>query len=101
MRYKKLVRDKIPEIIKSEGRVPIAHVASKEEYWKGLKCKLKEEVGEFLKDGREEELLDILEIVYAICDFRKINKSKLESLRKKKAKERGGFRKRIILDETL
>jgi predicted house-cleaning noncanonical NTP pyrophosphatase (MazG superfamily) len=74
MKYNKLVRDKIPEIIKRKGKKPIIHVANKKEYWQALKQKLKEEVEEFLKTPNKEELADILEIIYAICDFKKIDK---------------------------
>jgi predicted house-cleaning noncanonical NTP pyrophosphatase (MazG superfamily) len=66
----------------------------------GLKEKLREEVKEFLKRPNREELSDILEVIYAICDFKKIDKKGLEKLRKKKAKERGEFKKKIILDEV-
>ena len=100
MKYNKLVRDKIPEIIKQKGKAPTTHIADDEEYWQKLKEKLKEEVNEFLKHGNEEELADILEIIYAICDFKKIDKQKLEMLRKKKAEKRGSFKDKIILDET-
>ena len=100
MKYNKLVRDKIPEIIKNKGAVPITHIADDEEYWQKLKEKLQEEVDEFLKDGNEEELADILEVIYAICDFKNFDKEKLELFRKKKAEERGGFKNKIILDET-
>ncbi len=99
MKYNKLIRDKIPEIIKKKGKIPIIHIASNDEYYKKLKEKLQEEVNEFLKEGNEEELADILEVIYAICGFKKIDKEKLELLRKKKARERGGFKDRIILDE--
>ncbi|MHA1758836.1 MAG: hypothetical protein ACTSVV_18865 [Promethearchaeota archaeon] len=100
MKYNKLVRDKIPEIIKNKGAVPITHIADDEEYWQKLKEKLQEEVDEFLKDSNEEELADILEVIYAICDFKNFDKEKLELLRKKKVEERGGFKDKIILDET-
>jgi len=100
MKYNKLVRDKIPEIIKSKGIVPITHIASDEEYRQKLKDKLQEEVDEFIKDSNEEELADILEVIYTICDLQKIDKNKLELLRKKKAEERGGFKDKIVLDET-
>ena len=100
MKYDKLVRDKIPEIIKKKGSVPITHIASDDEYGKKLKEKLQEEVDEFMKDGKEEELADILEVVYALCDYNKIDKKGLELLRKKKAEERGGFKDKMILDET-
>ena len=70
----KLVRDKIPEIIKNHGKIPFTHIADNKEYWQKLKEKLKEEVDEFLKDGSEEELADILEVIYAICNLKNINK---------------------------
>ncbi len=100
MKYDKLVRDKIPEIIKQKGGVPITHIAGNEEYWQKLKEKLKEEVNEFLEGSNEEELADILEVIDAICDFKKIKREELEIIRKEKAKKRGGFRDKIILDET-
>ena len=100
MKYNKLVRDKIPEIIKNKGAVPITRIASDDEYWQKLKEKLQEEIDEFMKDSNAEELADILEVINAICDFKKIDKKELELLRKKKVKERGGFKEKIILDET-
>ena len=99
MIYNKLVRDKIPEIVKKKGEVPITHIASDNEYWEKLKEKLKEEIDEFMKEGNENELVDILEVVYAISDYKKIDKKQLKLLRKKKAEERGGFKDKIILDE--
>ncbi len=99
MEHNKLVRDKIPEIIKKENKIPVTHIANDEEFWEKLKEKLQEEVSEFLKDQNEEELADILEVIDNICYFKNIDKRELETLRKKKAKERGKFKKRIILEE--
>jgi predicted house-cleaning noncanonical NTP pyrophosphatase (MazG superfamily) len=99
MKYDKLVRDKIPVILKQKGKNPVIHIANAEEYHGKLKEKLKEEVDEFLKSENMEELADVLEVIDAICKLKKIDKRKLELLRKKKKKERGGFEKRIILDE--
>ena len=100
MKYNKLVRDRIPKIIKKDGGVPLTHIANDKEYWRKLKEKLKEEVEEFLKGEDEHELADILEVIYAIYDFKKVDKEKAEFIRKKRFKERGGFSKRIILDGT-
>jgi predicted house-cleaning noncanonical NTP pyrophosphatase (MazG superfamily) len=100
MKYNKLVRDKIPEIIKSKGAVPISHIANDEEYRQKLKEKLQEEVDEFLKDSNQEELADILEVIYALCEFEDIDFNQLELLRKDKSQKRGGFKDKIILDET-
>lgn len=103
MKYNKLIRDKIPEIIKGDGKVPITHIADDKEYWKKLKEKLKEEVDEFLVGGNEkelEELADILEVIFAIYNFKKFDKDELELFRKKKLEQRGGFKKKIILDRV-
>jgi len=99
MKQNKLVRDKISEIIKKHGKTPVTHIASDREYWEKLKEKLTEEAKEFMEDSNKDEIVDLLEIIYAICDFRKIKKSEIEKLRKNKARERGAFRKKIILDE--
>lgn len=100
MKYDKLVRDRIPEIIKGNGDVPVTHKANKEEYWKKLKEKLKEEVNEFLEGEEKEELADILEVIYSICEFKNIDREELERIRKEKSKNRGSFKDRIIIDET-
>lgn len=101
MIYNKLVRDKIPEVIKSKGEKCTYHVASDDEYWLKLKEKLKEEFDEFCLGGNEdEELADILEIIYAICDYKKIDLDKLELIRKEKMEKRGSFKNRIILEES-
>ena len=100
MKYNKLVRDKIPEIIKKNNEVPVTHIADDEEYWDKLKEKLSEEVGEFLEEGSIEKLADVLEVVYAIRDFKKISKEELEKIRVEKAEKRGSFKQKIILDET-
>jgi len=100
MDYNKLVRDKIPDIIKNSGSNPITHKADDGEYWQKLKEKLKEETEEFLKDSNKEELSDILEVIDSICDFKNFNKEDLESIRKRKAEERGSFKDKIILDKV-
>ncbi len=96
----KLVRDKIPEIIRKDGKIPVVYKASEEEYGLKLREKLKEEVAEFLKEESKEELADILEVIDSICDFKNFNKEELEDIKIKKKNERGGFRDRIIWDEN-
>lgn len=100
MRYNKLVRDKIPQRIKDNGCMPVVHAASDEEYWTKLKEKLQEEVGEFIDNPSEEELADILEVIHAISKFRGITSEALEAKRRGKARERGAFRDRLILDSV-
>jgi len=99
-RYGKLVRDKIPEIIRSKGRTPRTHVAGGAEYKRKLAQKLMEEATEYANDPGPEELADVLEVVYSLCPAHQITFPKLELIRKAKALERGSFRKRIILDSA-
>jgi len=100
MKYNKLVRDKIPQIIKDKGQEVIFHVANKEEYKIKLYEKLKEEVEEFLKEPNSEELADVLEVIHAICSHLGISFGKLEKIRQEKVEKRGGFNNCIILDES-
>jgi predicted house-cleaning noncanonical NTP pyrophosphatase (MazG superfamily) len=100
MKYNKLVRDKIPEIIGKKGEISITHIASDQEYWLKLKDKLKEEVDEFYKSEKIEEIADFLEVIYTICKYKKIDFDELEKIRKRKLDERGGLEGRIILDEV-
>ena len=58
----KLVRDKIPEIIKNDGKTPIIEILSNEEYLLELDKKLNEEVAEYQADKSIEEMADILEV---------------------------------------
>lgn len=103
-KYDKLVRDKIPDIIRLKGGCPVIRKADEEEYWHKLKEKLKEEVHEFMEaealDDRKEELADVLEVIQAIACHLKCDENELEVLRVKKAEERGGFEGRVILDQA-
>jgi len=89
MKYNKLVRDKIPEVILERGEEPIIRIANEKEYKSKLREKLQEEVEEFLADEKVEELADILEVVCAFCDLKGIDFIKLEKIRKEKLKTRG------------
>jgi len=100
MKYNKLVRDKIPDIIRQKGEPAATHIADEAEYWQKLKEKLLEEVGEFSKDETTEELADILEVLDAIAAHKGFDMIEVKKIQAVKAAERGGFQKRIILDES-
>lgn len=101
MKYNKLVRDKIPVVLKAEGKTVRSHIASDDEYWDKLKHKLKEEAAEFFHAESVEELADVIEVIEAIVAFKKIDNEALEQLRQQKNTDRGAFKDRIILDEVL
>lgn len=98
--YNKLIRDKIPEIIKKSGKRPITEILDDEAYKKHLDIKLGEELQEYLNDDNINELADLVEVVYAILKYKGIDPENFEKIRKKKAEERGSFDKRLLLKEV-
>ena len=99
--YNKLVRDKILEIIKTNGQKPTHKILTAEEYTVELTKKLVEEVEEYKKDKNTDELADIMEVVYALARLHSCTAEELEKIRAKKAEKRGGFEKRIFLVEVM
>jgi len=100
MKFDKLVRDKIPQILQEKNLEPTFYICDNKEYITRLKDKLKEEVNEFLNDETIEELADILEVVYALSKYKGTTKEALEIIRNKKAKKRGAFDQHIVLLEA-
>lgn len=97
MKYNKLVRDQIPNLIKEEGYNPITKTLTSKEYSNALETKLVEEVQEYLASKELEELADILEVVYALCKVNGYNKDQLMQCYHDKHLHRGGFEKQIYL----
>ena len=97
MRYDKLVRDKILELIQKAGETPVIRILEDAEYREHLEKKLDEEVAEFHKDQNIEELADILEVVLALNDSLGYSREELESAYLKKHEARGGFSDRVFL----
>lgn len=94
----KLVRDRIPEIIESDGRRVCVRILNDEEMIKCLENKLQEEVNEYIEDRSMEELADILEVIYALCKMKGISKEELERTRAIKEIARGSFNEKIFLE---
>lgn len=95
----KLVRDKIPEIIKKNGQNPDIRQAGRDEFLSLLREKLLEESSEFSSNPCMEELSDVLEVVIALAGELGVTWEELENARCKKRAERGGFAERIVLRE--
>lgn len=98
--YNKLVRDKIPHIIKSDSRNVSYYSLSEEKYMVEQNKKLNEEVEEYQADKSLEEMADILEVLYAICKARGYTLDELEAKRKEKADVRGAFDEKVFLEYT-
>ena len=99
--YNKLVRDRIPEIIKNAGKIAEYEVLSQADYAKMLEKKLDEETAEYHASKNVEELADILEVLYALAESSGCSADELERLRARKAQERGGFKKRLFLKKVI
>ena len=97
MNYNKLVRDKIPQIIQSQGEIPYVRILDQEEYTKCLEEKLDEEVREYHQEQNLEELADILEVVFALSENLGYSNGELMEEYRKKHEKRGGFHDRIFL----
>lgn len=63
IKYSKLVRDRIPEIIKASGKTCVIEFLSDDEYLRMIDAKLDEELAEYHKDQNVEELADLLEVI--------------------------------------
>jgi len=62
---------------------------------------LGEELQEYLDSENVEELADLVEVVYAILDDKKISLQEFELIRKQKVQERGAFQKKLLLKEVI
>ncbi len=98
--HKKLVRDKLPEIIKATGEEGEVRVMGKREFEGELEKKLVEETKELLGVPRKDlpkEMADVLELLKSIAELHKIDFKSVEEKQIEKRKERGGFKKRLFL----
>jgi len=102
--YPKLVRDKIPEIVAARVGHPIkTRVMEKREYDKYLRMKVVEEAQELSEAKGKvhiaEELADVMELLDTIITENGLTLKDIRSVQKAKVKERGGFKKKILMLE--
>ena len=98
--HRKLIRDRIPEIIDSKGDSYKTRKLNTQEYRKLLRKKLVEEAKELAsarKDELTNELADVLQLVKSITELEGISFKSIEEKRRKKKKRAGAFKKRIFL----
>lgn len=100
--YNKLIRDKIPEIIKKSGGTSKIRELNKTDFKKELAKKILEEGKELCEVKTKvdvlNELSDLLELVYAIAEENKLSLEELGKNRVEKNLKRGGFEKRLFLE---
>ncbi|WIG13414.1 nucleoside triphosphate pyrophosphohydrolase [Bacillus thuringiensis] len=102
--YNKLIRNKIPQIIKSNGKTPTTRILPEDEYIEELCKKTQEELTEYIKaktkPDKLEELSDLLELINALAEHEGATLEEINNIRKKKAEERGSFSNRVFLIEV-
>ena len=99
--YHKLVRDRIPDIIKADGKTCVTEILPDEQYLEMLDTKLSEELAEYQESKSLEELADLLEVMRAVVKARGRTWEQLEQVRADKAAKRGSFEKKILLKEVI
>lgn len=98
--YNKLVRDKIPEIIKVSGKTCNIRYADEKEQLRLLEEKLQEEVSEYMEAKNLEELADIMEVLFGLTKNLGFSEEDLLKCREHKTNKRGGFEEGVVLLEV-
>jgi predicted house-cleaning noncanonical NTP pyrophosphatase (MazG superfamily) len=102
--YHKLVRDRIPEIIRQSGIECETAVLSDAEYCQALRQKLIEEAAEVAAaDGENliRELADLYEVIDALMASYGISGDRILNAQAKRRENRGGFAQKIMLLRTF
>ncbi|HEY1867712.1 MAG TPA: nucleoside triphosphate pyrophosphohydrolase [Candidatus Cybelea sp.] len=102
--YNKLVRDRIPEIIKRAGKTPKYHTLNDEDFKASLKRKAVEEAEELLAANDEslrKELADLAEVLDALLGSYGISSDEIAAIRKARNTERGAFAEQIFLESVV
>jgi predicted house-cleaning noncanonical NTP pyrophosphatase (MazG superfamily) len=102
--FHKLVRDRIPEIIKADGGIPKIRILSEQEYRIELLKKLVEEAEEVLNSGSMEELIkeigDVYEVIEALVEANELDPEEISRIKAERRLKRGAFEQRIFLEEV-
>ncbi|SCL41683.1 Predicted house-cleaning noncanonical NTP pyrophosphatase, all-alpha NTP-PPase (MazG) superfamily [Micromonospora pallida] len=101
--YGKLVRDRIPEIIRAGGEIPEIRVLGPDDFVPALIAKLHEEAEELGSAGAAEvlgELADLHEVLAALTAALGFTAAEVEAAAARKRAERGGFTERLWLEST-
>lgn len=102
--FRKLIRDKMPEIFMRDGKAIKTRVLENDaEYFEWLRRKLLEETQEIAEKSNDpvfivERLAYLDEILALMAEVKKIKKGEIQKTQKRIIAERGSFRKRLLLE---
>lgn len=101
----KLIRDKVPDLMRSMDIESSERVMEMDEYIEKLKDKLFEEAKEVLDaSDRKEfliELADVIEVIYALAATANSTPQDIEKIRQDKRSKKGGFEGRIFNSQLI
>ena len=97
----KLVRDKIPDLIREDGKIPLTRVARKAEAKDLIIEKMHEEVDEFAESPSLEEAADIYHVFMTLISVYEMTFDQVVRAAVAKAGARGRFDQMYILDGVV
>ena len=105
--YQKLVRDRIPEIIRADGKTPQTRILGQVEFKDAVAAKLLEETYELYSEWKRgnsngilKESADVLEVLLAVLQEYGFSLNDLLKMRHSRELERGGFNEKIFLERV-
>lgn len=99
-RVQKLIRDRLPQIMRSQGLAVFDRRLDDDEFVAALKDKLQEEAQEVREATSPaelaDELADVMEVILALIQASGLSLDEIEASRLAKRSERGGFDQRVF-----
>ena len=98
--YDKLVRDRIPEIIRDDGKTYEVEQMNRADYLEALRAKVVEEAAEVVEadeDDLAKEIADLREVLDALEEAAGLDPGEVARLQERRRAERGGFEERLRL----
>lgn len=102
--YNKLIRDRIPEIIRLDGGTSKVRTLDEGAFKAALRDKVIEEAKELAGAKTREEVLnelaDVLQLVESVAQVEGLTMIEVEAEKQQKKVERGGFEQRLFLEHV-
>ena len=98
--YYKLIRDNNVKIMEDKGCKVTYEILDDKRYGEEIEKKLKEEVDEYLADYSTEEMADVMEVIYAMLEYRGVSMDDVEKVRIEKRNRKGAFKDKVFLKDV-
>lgn len=99
--YNKLIRDKIPEVIRANGSDCEVKILSDDDFVNELLKKVEEEARELseCQNRKEiiEELSDVIDVIEEVKKVKNISEEEINEAKIKSMERKGGFDKKLFL----